>query len=86
MMAGYCLLRGNGYLRAKAEAVKWVLAKRELVGQIRRQTQALRRVPDRQALSGLRILYDHDQFVVLARQRGGWLLDLFSFRSEDRAS
>jgi GT2 family glycosyltransferase len=86
MMAGYCLLRGNGYLRAKAEAVHWVLANRRQIRAARRRTQAVRRVPDRQALSGFRMMYDHDQFLVLARQRGSWLLDLFSTRSEDRAA
>jgi GT2 family glycosyltransferase len=85
MMAGYCLLRGKDYLRAKAAAIGWVYSSRGQIRQVRKKTQALRRLPDREVLAGLRFLYDHDQFVTLARQRGNWLMELLSQRSQDRA-
>ncbi len=90
MMAGYCMTRGLPYVRAKIKAMRWVRQNRDVVQQCRQEMQALRRVTDRALLSQLRWMYDWDQFMVLARQKGGWLYEavsgLFARRTHDRAA
>lgn len=90
MMAAYCITRGFSYVKAKAQAIHWVLGHWSEIKHSRQRTQKLRRVTDRQILSMLRWWYDWDQFMVLARQRGGWLYEavsgLFARRAHDRAA
>jgi GT2 family glycosyltransferase len=86
MMAGYCLLRGGAYLRAKAKAIQWVFVNLGRIRSIRKKTQSLRRVSDREAFSGLRFMYDYDQFISLVRQRGNCLMELVFPRSQDRTA
>jgi GT2 family glycosyltransferase len=90
MMAAYCLMRGRPFVQAKLGAAKWVLSHRAEVQQSRRKTQAVRRVSDWQVLSGLSWWYNHDQFLTLARQKGGWLYEavsgLFARRAHDRVA
>ncbi len=90
MMAGYCLTQGLSYVKAKTQAIGWVLGHWQAIRESRRWTQKMRQVPDKQVLSSLRWWYDWDQFRVLAKQKGGWLYEimssLFTWRAHDRAA
>ena len=89
-MLGYCLIQGFAYLKAKAQAIHWVVDHWRDIKESRRRVQSVRRVSDQQVLSTLRWWYDWDQFAVLARQRGGWLYEvvsgLFAWRAHDRTA
>jgi hypothetical protein len=89
-MAAYCIIRGKSFMQAKVGAIRWVLSHREEVQQSRHRAQALRQVSDWQVLSGLSWWYNHEQFLTLARQKGGWLYEavsgLFARRAHDRVA
>jgi len=50
---GYVLLRGADHVRSKARSYVWIIKNRCQIAEARRQTQALRRVKDRQLLHQL---------------------------------
>ena len=70
MLWGYCLLRGPGFLRAKARSYGWIRANRQLIRERRDQLATVRRRSDREVLRGLSWGYPLDQFLTLGRERG----------------
>lgn len=67
---GYALLRGKRFLNAKLEAYRWVGSKRNAIGK-RRTWAAQRRIAsDWQVLRKMSLLYDVDQIITLAKERG----------------
>ena len=90
LMAIYCLSRGRAFIKAKAQAIHWVLSNLTELNVSRRKIQAVRRVSDRQLLLSLHWRYNWDQFLSLAQQRGGWLREtvsgVFARRAHDRAA
>jgi GT2 family glycosyltransferase len=70
LMWGYCLLRGIGFLKAKAAAYRWVLTQTARLQHQRAHIEQLRRRTDWEVLRGLRWNYMWDQFFSLGRERG----------------
>lgn len=70
LMWGYCLLRGPGFLQAKAASYRWVWSQSQRLAQRRAQLAALARRSDWQVLRGLSWNYAWDQFLSLGREHG----------------
>jgi GT2 family glycosyltransferase len=70
LMWSYCLLRGSGFLRAKAASYRWVLGQRRHIARRRALVRRVRRRSDWQVLNRLSWNYAWDQFLTLGRERG----------------
>ncbi len=67
MMAVFCLRRGRDFAVSKLKAVAWNWQQRQRIRQRRAHVQSLRRRPDRQLVSILRLNYDWDQLLHLGK-------------------
>ena len=70
LMWGYCLLRGIGFLRAKAASYRWVWSQGRRLAERRAHLRKLRRRSDWEVLRKLRWNYSWDQLLSLGRERG----------------
>jgi GT2 family glycosyltransferase len=70
LMWGFCLLRGPGFLRAKAASYRWVTARLGLLAGRRHHVESLRRRDDAAVLRRLRWNYAWDQLFSLGGERG----------------
>jgi GT2 family glycosyltransferase len=78
LMTVYCLSRGRSFVTAKVRAVRWIFSHWQELQESRRRTQAVRSVSDWKIVARLHWWYDWDQFLILARQRGGWFHEVVS--------
>jgi GT2 family glycosyltransferase len=70
LMWSYCLLRGTGFLKAKAQSYFWLINQRHHLKERKKFLQTLRERSDWQVLQKLSWNYAWDQFLVLGRERG----------------
>ena len=70
MAAGYCILRGRDFRRAKLESFFWLYRNRPTLKLRRAVIQDQRRVGDWKILASLRWFWEWSQFLTLARERG----------------
>ena len=70
LMWGYCLLRGWGFIKAKAASYQWIARQRAALRDRRTFIRGLRRRTDWQVLKKLKWGYAWDQLLTLGRERG----------------
>lgn len=70
LMWGYCLLRGPGFLKAKAASYRWVAEQGDHLRERQRRVESLRQRSDFEVLRRLRWNYAWDQLFSLGRERG----------------
>jgi hypothetical protein len=70
LMWGYCLLRGPGFLQAKAASYYWIITHTRELAQQARRIETLRRRSDWHVLRRLRWNYVWDQLLSLGQERG----------------